>query len=60
MIIYEDTCKRNFCVLVMTAIWAFVLNNNQPVIVNPLSPKSDQDQFSPNNIHTPSRDKLWE
>ena len=28
--------------------------------LNPLSPNSDQDQFSPNNIHTLSRDKLWE
>ena len=28
--------------------------------INPLSPDSDQDQFSPNNIHTLSRDKLWE
>ena len=27
---------------------------------NPLSPNSDQDQFSPNNIHTLSRDKLRE
>ena len=26
--------------------------------INPLSPKSDQDQFSPNNIHTLSRDKV--
>ena len=26
--------------------------------LNPLSPNSDQDQFSPNNIHTLSRDKL--
>ena len=26
--------------------------------VNPLSPNSDQDQFSPNNIHTLSTDKL--
>ena len=25
---------------------------------NPLSPNSDQHQFSPNNIHTLSRDKL--
>ena len=24
---------------------------------NPLSPNSDQDQFSPNNIHALSRDK---
>ena len=28
--------------------------------LNPLSPNSDQDQFSPNNIHTLSRDRLWE
>ena len=27
---------------------------------NPLSPNSDQDQISPNNIDTLSRDKLWE
>ena len=27
---------------------------------NPLSPNSDQDQFSANNIHTLSTDKLWE
>ena len=27
---------------------------------HPLSPSSDQDQFSPNNIHTLSTDKLWE
>ena len=27
---------------------------------NPWSPNSDQDQFSPNNIHALSRDKLWE
>ena len=29
-------------------------------LINPLSPNSDQDQFSPNNIHTLSTDKLWE
>ena len=28
--------------------------------LNPSSPISDQDQFSPNNIHTLSTDKLWE
>ena len=26
--------------------------------VNPLSPNSDQQQFSPNNVHTLSRDKV--
>ena len=26
----------------------------------PLSPNGDQDQFSHNNIHTLSTDKLWE
>ena len=28
------------------------------VLFNPLSPSSDQDQLSPNIIHTLSRDKL--
>ena len=28
--------------------------------INPLSANSDQDQFSPNNIHTLSTDKFWE
>ena len=27
-------------------------------LLNPLSPNSDQQQFSPNNIHTLSRDKV--
>ena len=27
-------------------------------LLNPSSPNSDQDQFSPNNIHTLSSDKL--
>ena len=31
---------------------------NDFIPVNPLSPNSDQDQFSPNNIHTLSTDKL--
>ena len=26
----------------------------------PLNPNSNQDQFSPDNIHTLSRDTLWE
>ena len=29
-----------------------------PVIINPLSANSDQKQFSPNNTHTLSRDKV--
>ena len=37
--------KRTISVMVITGL-------------TPLSPKSDQDQFSPNNIHTLSRDKL--
>ena len=28
------------------------------LLLNPLSPNSDQDQFSPNNIHTLSTEKL--
>ena len=27
-------------------------------VINPLSPNSDQQQFSPNNVHTLSRDKV--
>ena len=30
----------------------------QTLHINPLSPNSDQHQFSPNNIHTLSRDKV--
>jgi len=30
----------------------------QALCVNPLSPNSDQHQFSPNNIHTLSREKV--
>ena len=33
---------------------------NQKKSLNHLSLNSDQDQFSPNNIHTLSRDKKWE
>ena len=45
-------------------------NNEKPVFletgvlpdlsfsINPLSPNSDQQQFSPNNIHSLSRDKV--
>ena len=29
-----------------------------PRTINPLSPNGDQQQFSPNNIHTLSRDKV--
>ena len=28
--------------------------------INPLSANSDQDKFSPNNIHTLSTEKLWQ
>ena len=31
-----------------------------PIMFNPVSPNSDKDQFSLNNIHTLSRDKLRE
>ena len=33
-------------------------NKNSNKTFNPLSPNTDQDQFSPNNIHTLSTDKL--
>ena len=35
-------------------------NKTKNIQLNPLSPNSDQDQISPNNNHTLSRDKLWE
>ena len=37
------------------------LSNTYSNVFNPSSPNSDKDQlFSLNNIHTLSRDKLWE
>ena len=45
-------------------IWVQKLVTVKPALYGhqlyPLSPNSDQDQISPNNIHTLSRDKLWE
>ena len=35
-----------------------ICHTNSVVFINPLSPNSDQDHFSPNNIHTLSTDKL--
>ena len=41
--------------------WATDVNRKWGLFpLNPLSPNSDQDQISPNNIHTLSWDKLWE
>ena len=37
---------------------AFPCTNVILPLFNPLSPNSDQQQFSPNNIHTLSRDKV--
>ena len=34
------------------------VNAEQIIAVNPLSPNSDQQQFSPNGIHTLSRDEV--
>ena len=47
-LIHGGAYFRNFTVLIF--IHCF----------NPLSPNSDQDQFSPNGVHTLSRDKFWE
>ena len=50
---YNSMCK-----------WTQHVTSNNVVSIcmglNPLSASSDQDQFSPNNIHTLSTDKLWE
>ena len=35
-----------------------LFNTLQEQFFNPLSPNSDQHQFSPNNIHTLSRDEV--
>ena len=35
-------------------------NTSENLVIDPLSPNKDQDQFSPNIIHTLSRDKLRE
>ena len=37
---------------------SFKLNHIYLDPLNPLSPNSDQQQFSPNNVHTLSRDKV--
>ena len=36
----------------------FAVNVTLNLSINPLSPNSDQQQFSPNNLHTLSRDKV--
>ena len=36
----------------------FAVNVTLNLSINPLSPNSDQQQFSPNNLHTMSRDKV--
>ena len=53
----EEPCTLQMCLEEMLQ-----KNNNSQLHeqFNPLSANSDQDQFSPNNIHTLSTDKLWE
>ena len=45
-----------FCVA-MCSLW-LVLSFLSGPLLSPLSPASDQDQFSPNNIHKLSTDKV--
>ena len=45
--------------LLFNSLWTNSITDNSHII-NPLIPNSDQDQISPNNIHTLSRDKLWQ
>ena len=60
---------QNFCTRSSDVIWRGPVVTRRNVgsflmltkhSFNPLSPNSDQHQFYPNNIHTLSRDKLWE
>ena len=45
--------------IVFVVFFIIVIVSIRLYVINPLSPNSDQDQFSPNNIHdTLSRDKL--
>ena len=44
--------------LVFLGCWESVPCCNKAFSLNPLSPNSDQQQFSPNNIHSLSRDKV--
>ena len=53
---YSITIKK----IVFVLFFIIVIVSIRLYVINPLSPNSDQDQFSPNNIHTLSRDKLWE
>ena len=46
--------RHNFCIFFLYIHYFIVILSR----VNPLSPNSDQQQFSPNNIHTLSRDKV--
>ena len=52
--------KYIFKVDVVEAVCATVKTNIWLLAVNPFSPNSDQDPFSPNNIQILSTDKLWE
>ena len=50
--IFKVDVAEVVCATVKTNIWLLA--------VNPFSPNSDQDPFSPNNIQILSTDKLWE
>ena len=64
MIFHSHANKTHFHKVVHLASfwkWGFLeLGSGLFNPLNPLSPSSDQDQFSPNKIHTLSIDKLWE
>ena len=52
MVLLKPKSSRNFALFVLQVKSDFRLN-----FFNPLSPNGDQYQFSPNDIHTLSRDK---
>ena len=57
--IRSPSCQGEY-IIIITESFRFENEDDHEIWLNPLSPNSDQNQFSPNNIHTLSRDKLCE
>ena len=55
---FSKTLPQNADLLKLSSMFFFCFSKVANRDLNPLSPNSDQDQISPNNIHTLSRDKL--
>ena len=55
---YSKTDPKGELHLPVLVCMTFSMFGTKGSVLNPLSPNSDQDQISPNSIHTLSRDKL--